>query len=79
MPSRRSAIARLARRVAFGAVGGVVTTARVVMLVTPGPGIVVTLLGLGILGREFPSAQRQLRRLRGLWTSGPRGKTDSGS
>ena len=48
------------RKIATGAVGGTVTAAGVIMLVTPGPGVVVALAGLAILGREFPSVRRRL-------------------
>lgn len=54
----------VARKVVVGGVGGAVTAAGIVMLVTPGPGIVVSLAGLGILAREFPAAASQLDRIR---------------
>ncbi|MEA2002887.1 MAG: PGPGW domain-containing protein [Actinomycetota bacterium] len=54
----------LGRKIAVGVAGSVVTTAGVVMLVTPGPGILAILGGLGILGSEFPTARRALQRLR---------------
>ncbi len=57
-------MARIIRKAGVGALGGVVIAAGLVMLVTPGPGVLVTLAGLAILGREFPSARRHLRRLR---------------
>lgn len=57
---------RALRKTGIAVAGGLVTTAGVVMLVTPGPGIVVTLAGLGILGREFPAARRRFDRLRRL-------------
>jgi hypothetical protein len=60
----RRGSARLLRKAGVGALGGVVTAAGVVMLVTPGPGILVTLAGLGILSREFPSARSGLERIR---------------
>jgi hypothetical protein len=60
----RSRFPRLLRKTGTGILGGAVTTAGIVMLVTPGPGIIVTLAGLGILGREFPLAQRGLDRIR---------------
>jgi len=62
----RSKATRIIRKAGIGALGGLVIAAGLVMLVTPGPGILVTLAGLGILGREFPAARRQLRRLREL-------------
>lgn len=53
-----------ARKVAVAVAGGTVTAAGVVMLVTPGPGIVGVLAGLGILSTEFPAARRTLDKLR---------------
>ncbi len=52
------------RKTAVGVAGGVVTAAGVVMLVTPGPGVIVTLAGLGILAREFPSVRSRIERFR---------------
>lgn len=54
----------VARKVVVGSLGGAVTAAGVVMLVTPGPGILVTLAGLGILAKEFPFAATQLERIK---------------
>lgn len=45
-------------------VGGVVLLAGLLMLVFPGPGIIVSLVGLGILAREFEWADRMMRTLR---------------
>jgi uncharacterized protein (TIGR02611 family) len=53
-----------ARRLAMAIVGFTVTFLGVVMLVTPGPGWLMILLGLGILGVEFVWARRLLRRLK---------------
>jgi uncharacterized protein (TIGR02611 family) len=50
-------------RIAFAVVGFVVLAAGVVMLVTPGPGIPVIILGLGMLALEFAWAERWLERL----------------
>ena len=61
----------LARKLAVGTAGTAVTAAGVVMLVTPGPGIVVTLAGLGILSSEFPAARRALERIRSSVRSRP--------
>ena len=77
-PKSRSRTVRVLRKVGIGAVGGVVIAAGIVMLVTPGPGVIVTLAGLAILGREFPSARRRLARLRRITTRQP-GDTSSGS
>jgi len=50
-------------RAVFAIVGFVVLAAGVVMLVTPGPGIPVIILGLGMLALEFAWAERWLERL----------------
>jgi uncharacterized protein (TIGR02611 family) len=55
---------RQARRLAVAIVGFTVMLLGVVMLVTPGPGWLMILLGLGILGVECVSARRLLRRLK---------------
>ncbi|MCP4965610.1 MAG: hypothetical protein GY926_10270 [bacterium] len=52
------------RKAAVAVAGSVVTAAGVVMLVTPGPGIIGVLAGLGILSTEFPAARRTLDKLR---------------
>jgi Putative transmembrane protein (PGPGW) len=53
-----------ATRLAVAIVGFTVTLLGVVMLVTPGPGWLVILLGLGVLGIEFVWARQLLRRLK---------------
>ena len=53
-----------ATRLAVAIVGFTVTLLGVVMLVTPGPGWLMILLGLGVLGVEFVWARRLLRRLK---------------
>jgi uncharacterized protein (TIGR02611 family) len=50
-------------RVAFAAAGFIVLLAGVIMLVTPGPGIPVIILGLGMLALEFAWAERWLERV----------------
>lgn len=55
---------RQARRLAVAMVGFTVMLLGVVMLVTPGPGWLMILLGLGILGVECVWARRLLRRLK---------------
>jgi uncharacterized protein (TIGR02611 family) len=52
------------RKVAIGVVGTAVTAIGVAMLALPGPGIVVVLLGLAILGAEFAWARAVQRRMR---------------
>ena len=59
------------RKVAVAVVGTTVTAAGVVMLVTPGPGILGIIAGLGILGSEFPAARRPLDKLRRRQTPPP--------
>lgn len=54
----------LLRKVVVGTAGAAVTAAGVVMLVTPGPGVLVTLGGLSILSSEFPVAKKALSGLR---------------
>jgi hypothetical protein len=53
-----------ATRLAVAIVGFTVMLLGVVMLVTPGPGWLMILLGLGVLGVEFVWARRLLRRLK---------------
>ena len=55
---------RAARRIAIAVVGITVIAVGIVMLVTPGPAIVVIPVGLAILGLEFVWARNWLRRLR---------------
>ena len=50
-------------RIGFAAAGFVVLIAGVVMLVTPGPGIPVLILGLAMLALEFAWAERWLERI----------------
>lgn len=50
-------------RVAFAVAGFAVVLAGVIMLVTPGPGIAVIIVGLGMLALEFAWAERWLERL----------------
>ena len=50
-------------RIAFAVVGFVVLAAGLVMLVTPGPGIPVIIIGLGMLALEFAWAERWLERI----------------
>ena len=54
---------RHARRVVVLAIGATTILLGVVMLVTPGPAVVVIPLGVAILGTEFVWARRLLRRL----------------
>jgi uncharacterized protein (TIGR02611 family) len=50
-------------RIGFAAAGFIVLIAGIVMLVTPGPGIPVLILGLAMLALEFAWAERWLDRI----------------
>jgi uncharacterized protein (TIGR02611 family) len=50
-------------RIGFAVAGFVVLAAGVVMLVTPGPGIAVIVIGLAMLALEFAWAERWLEQL----------------
>jgi uncharacterized protein (TIGR02611 family) len=50
-------------RIGFATVGFLVVLAGVVMLVTPGPGIAVIVLGLAMLALEFAWAERWLEHV----------------
>ena len=52
-----------AYRVAFAGLGFLVLAAGLIMLVTPGPGIPVIIVGLGMLALEFAWAERWLERI----------------
>jgi tellurite resistance protein TerC len=55
---------RVARRVVIAIVGTTVLLLGVVMIVAPGPAIIVIPAGLAILGVEFAWARTWLRKLR---------------
>ena len=55
---------KVARRIAVLAVGSTVLAIGIVMIVMPGPAIVVIPIGLAILGIEFAWAKIWLRKLR---------------
>ena len=55
---------KAARRIVVGVVGATVLIIGVIMLVTPGPALVVIPVGLAILSIEFTFARSWLRRLR---------------
>ena len=55
---------KLARRIVVAAVGSTILLVGIVMIVTPGPAIVMVPLGLAILGAEFAWARLWLRKLR---------------
>jgi tellurite resistance protein TerC len=55
---------KAARRIVVGVVGATVLIIGVVMIVTPGPAIIVIPVGLAILSIEFTWARFWLKRLR---------------
>ena len=55
---------KIFRRIAVAFVGGIVLAVGVVMLVLPGPAVVVIPAGLAILATEFPWARRLLHRVK---------------
>lgn len=55
---------KAARRVVIAVVGATVLLLGVIMLVTPGPGLIVIPLGLAILSIEFAWARSWLRKVR---------------
>lgn len=55
-------IGRSGKRIAVTVVGFVVLIAGVVMMVTPGPGLIAILAGLAILATEWAWAERALAR-----------------
>ena len=55
-------IARSSKRIAVSIVGGVLIAAGLVMLVLPGPGILVIVAGFAVLGTEYTWAAAALER-----------------
>lgn len=53
-----------ARRLIVGVVGGTVVLIGIIMIVTPGPAVVVIPLGLGILATEFIWARTLLQHVK---------------
>ena len=55
-------VARKSKRAAVSVAGGILVLAGVVMLVVPGPGIVVIAIGFVVLGTEYAWAAAALER-----------------
>lgn len=55
-------IGRSAKRIAVSVVGGVLVLGGLVMLVLPGPGLLVVVLGFAVLGTEYVWAAVALER-----------------
>ena len=54
----------LLKKTAVGAAGSGLILAGVVMLVTPGPGVLTIVGGFAVLAREFKFADRAVKRIR---------------
>lgn len=63
---------RWARRIVVAVIGGTTLILGAVMLIAPGPGLLVIPLGLAILGLEFAWARLWLRKFRGMSAPGLR-------
>lgn len=61
-------IARSSKRIAVSVVGGAFVLAGLAMLVLPGPGIVVVVIGFAILGTEYAWAAAALERTKSTAT-----------
>jgi len=57
-------VVRLLRRIAITAVGTVIVVAGAILLVAPGPGLLVIALGLAVLAAEYDWARRRLNAVR---------------
>ena len=55
---------KVARRIVIGVVGATVVLIGLIMVVTPGPALIVIPVGLAILSIEFTWARMWLRKLR---------------
>jgi tellurite resistance protein TerC len=64
LPRRGPLTYRWARRIAVAIVGGTVLAIGAVLIVLPGPALVVIPLGLAILSAEFAWARYWLRKVR---------------
>ena len=68
---------KTARRIAVLVVGSTVVALGIVMLVTPGPGLIVIPIGLAILSVEFAWARIWLRKVReGISSANSRNHAD---
>jgi uncharacterized protein (TIGR02611 family) len=53
-------VLRSGKRIAIAVVGAALVVAGLVMMVTPGPGLLVIIAGLAVLATEFAWAERML-------------------
>lgn len=70
---------KLARRIAVFVIGVTVLLAGVIMLVTPGPGLIVIPAGLAILSIEFAWARLWLRKIRRRISLNNRAQREAGA
>jgi hypothetical protein len=56
---------KAARKTAVTLGGGATVAVGLVLIPLPGPGTLVVLAGLGVLGKEFPTAKRASDRITG--------------
>lgn len=55
---------KLAKRLVIAVIGGTILLGGIIMLVTPGPGVLIIVLGLAILAVEFAWARHWLGTVR---------------
>lgn len=55
---------KLARRIVIAVIGGTILLGGIIMLVTPGPGVAIIVLGLAILAIEFAWAKLWLDKVK---------------
>ncbi len=65
---RRTITYKWARRIVVAVIGGSILLLGIVMVVLPGPAVIVIPVGLGVLGLEFAWARHWLRKLRATAT-----------
>lgn len=61
---------KAARRVAVAVLGTTIVLLGIIMIVTPGPALIVIPIGLAVLGIEFAWARQWLKRLRETISNG---------
>jgi len=64
---------KTARRTAIAVLGGTIIVIGIVMIVAPGPALIVIPIGLAVLGVEFAFARRWLKSLRETISNGMAG------
>jgi hypothetical protein len=57
---------KAARKTAITLGGGATVAVGLVLIPLPGPGTLVVVAGLGVLGKEFPAAKRASDRITGI-------------